>query len=396
MSNEEHAEIPEDELQGRLETVMQLKTSGVQFCLSFVGTVIVETSIASLADNLQNNVAQSCMQLVANAAAHTMSSSDSELTNATEHIRSNSSTIFGSQIDLNISSKAILLLSSEGNMKAFNRFNIRDVSVVSPGRNELSNLFCFIASAKVAEQSAGKAPEVVRKCYVFDAGDEMKEVLDSIAFAFEIAFSEIDHSTNITSTPAILVIKPIRSAPSLPSSEPPELPPRSTGRSFSQAGTSKDTLSPLSPNGTTEKSIGDDPIRTRSRSSSSRGEMSVEVSEARYQEITENLWQAHWFHGLLHREESERRLRADGQFLVRQSPSIARQFVLSGMHNGEVRHMCLIGRGPSGRISSKQGDFRSIVELINFHLSGQPLTSNLASDQSQVALQLKYPVNRKA
>jgi hypothetical protein len=78
--------------------------------------------------------------------------------------------------------------------------------------------------------------------------------------------------------------------------------------------------------------------------------MSVEVSEARYLEITKHLWQASWFHGLLPREEAERRLRADGQFLVRQSPSIARQFVLSGMNSGEIRHMCLIGRGPSGRV----------------------------------------------
>lgn len=57
-----------------------------------------------------------------------------------------------------------------------------------------------------------------------------------------------------------------------------------------------------------------------------------------------------WFHGQISREEAEAILEEDGEFLVRESTTQAGQYVLTGMENGQVKHLLLVD--PDGVVSS--------------------------------------------
>lgn len=103
--------------------------------------------------------------------------------------------------------------------------------------------------------------------------------------------------------------------------------------------------------------------------------ISVEISPNRYKEITKDLSNCGWYHNRISRQNAEAMIKEDGQFLVRKSPNIANQFVLSGMYNGSIKHVCLVSA--DSKICSAVGEFRSIAHLINYYeTSRQPLVSH--------------------
>lgn len=53
-----------------------------------------------------------------------------------------------------------------------------------------------------------------------------------------------------------------------------------------------------------------------------------------------------WFHGLMTRENAEKLLTRDGDYLVRETNKAEKQYVLSGRYKGECRHIFLVD--PSG------------------------------------------------
>ncbi|XP_053437616.1 SHC-transforming protein 2 isoform X2 [Nycticebus coucang] len=56
----------------------------------------------------------------------------------------------------------------------------------------------------------------------------------------------------------------------------------------------------------------------------------------------EQLRQEPWYHGRMSRRAAERLLRADGDFLVRDSITNPGQYVLTGMHAGQPKHLLLV------------------------------------------------------
>ena len=56
-----------------------------------------------------------------------------------------------------------------------------------------------------------------------------------------------------------------------------------------------------------------------------------------------------WFHGLLTRENAEKLLVKDGDYLVRETNKAEKQYVLSGRYKGECRHIFLVD--PSGVVT---------------------------------------------
>src|SRR4051794_329688 len=66
-----------------------------------------------------------------------------------EHIDTTSKPIISNcRVDLNVSSRWVLLVESS-NVHRVHRFSINDISVVYPGRDHLSELFCFIAKSPI-------------------------------------------------------------------------------------------------------------------------------------------------------------------------------------------------------------------------------------------------------
>ncbi|KAK2508782.1 hypothetical protein MC885_011689, partial [Smutsia gigantea] len=88
----------------------------------------------------------------------------------------------------------------------------------------------------------------------------------------------------------------------------------------------------------------------------------------------EQLRQEPWYHGQMSRRAAERLLRADGDFLVRDSVTNPGQYVLTGMHAGQPKHLLLVD--PEGVVRTRDVLFESISHLIDYHLqNGQPIVA---------------------
>jgi len=72
-----------------------------------------------------------------------------------------------------------------------------------------------------------------------------------------------------------------------------------------------------------------------------------------------------WFHGHIPRGDAEKLIEEDGQFLVRESSSSIGQYVLSGMKDGQHRHLLLVD--PEGQVRTKDRIFATVEELISYH-----------------------------
>ncbi|XP_073659720.1 SHC-transforming protein 2 isoform X3 [Tursiops truncatus] len=88
----------------------------------------------------------------------------------------------------------------------------------------------------------------------------------------------------------------------------------------------------------------------------------------------EQLRQEPWYHGQMSRRAAEKLLRVDGDFLVRDSVTNPGQYVLTGMHAGQPKHLLLVD--PEGVVRTKDVLFESISHLIDYHLqNGQPIVA---------------------
>ena len=80
-----------------------------------------------------------------------------------------------------------------------------------------------------------------------------------------------------------------------------------------------------------------------------------------------------WFHGHVSRLEAEMLIEKDGQFLVRESTTNEGQYVLSGMKDGQHRHLLLV---------DPEGQVYHISEFLDFRLSTLVATGTPKHDQN--------------
>ncbi|KGL74117.1 SHC-transforming protein 3, partial [Tinamus guttatus] len=95
-----------------------------------------------------------------------------------------------------------------------------------------------------------------------------------------------------------------------------------------------------------------------------------------------------WYQGEMSRKEAEQLLKKCGDFLVRKSTTNPGSYVLTGMHNGQAKHLLLVD--PEGTVRTKDRVFDSISHLINYHLE-----NNLPIVSSGSELCLQQPAERK-
>ncbi|XP_049638207.1 SHC-transforming protein 1 isoform X1 [Suncus etruscus] len=95
-----------------------------------------------------------------------------------------------------------------------------------------------------------------------------------------------------------------------------------------------------------------------------------------------------WFHGKLSRREAEALLQLNGDFLVRESTTTAGQYVLTGLQNGQPKHLLLVD--PEGVVRTKDHRFESVSHLISYHMDNHLPIISAGSE-----LCLQQPVERK-
>ncbi|XP_055514361.1 SHC-transforming protein 2 [Leucoraja erinacea] len=83
----------------------------------------------------------------------------------------------------------------------------------------------------------------------------------------------------------------------------------------------------------------------------------------------EQLKRQTWYHGKISRKVAEALLVQDGDFLVRDSLTNPGQYVLTGLHNGQAKHLLLVD--PEGVVRTKDLLFESINHLINYHFESE-------------------------
>ncbi|NXP81472.1 SHC2 protein, partial [Ramphastos sulfuratus] len=102
----------------------------------------------------------------------------------------------------------------------------------------------------------------------------------------------------------------------------------------------------------------------------------------------EQLRREPWYHGKMSRRDAERLLQMDGDFLVRDSLTNPGQYVLTGMHSGQPKHLLLVD--PEGVVRTKDVLFESISHLISHHRQNeQPIVA------AESELHLRQIVQRK-
>ncbi|KFV64432.1 SHC-transforming protein 3, partial [Dryobates pubescens] len=104
--------------------------------------------------------------------------------------------------------------------------------------------------------------------------------------------------------------------------------------------------------------------------------------------VAEELSTEPWYQGEMSRKEAEQLLKKCGDFLVRKSTTNPGCYVLTGMHNGQAKHLLLVD--PEGTVRTKDRVFDSISHLINHHLE-----NNLPIVSSGSELCLQQPAERK-
>ncbi|NXH17634.1 SHC3 protein, partial [Bucco capensis] len=125
-----------------------------------------------------------------------------------------------------------------------------------------------------------------------------------------------------------------------------------------------------------------------SRKSISTGCSSPSLSRASDWTVAEQLSTEPWYQGEMSRKEAEQLLRKCGDFLVRKSTTNPGSYVLTGMHNGQAKHLLLVDS--EGTVRTKDRVFDSISHLINHHLE-----NNLPIVSSGSELCLQQPAERK-
>uniref|UniRef100_A0A915N1Z9 SH2 domain-containing protein n=2 Tax=Meloidogyne javanica TaxID=6303 RepID=A0A915N1Z9_MELJA len=113
------------------ETIKQLQSSGILFCVEFVGSVIVEKSINSLSGDKQTQFARACMKFVINNVVSSIKIVEDDNLDFAKYLNLQVQS-FKNDVELNISSSAFIIIDTT-NMRPLHRFNIQDISLFSPG-----------------------------------------------------------------------------------------------------------------------------------------------------------------------------------------------------------------------------------------------------------------------
>lgn len=116
------------------------------------------------------------------------------------------------------------------------------------------------------------------------------------------------------------------------------------------------------------------------------------VTSSRMTIISDDVKTKPWYHGAISRDEAQSLLRETGDFLVRYSDHTTGRFVLSGLtSDGEHKHLILLD--DRMRVRTRERQFTSITELIDFHMHNEMAVRSEGTSVG-TSLMLKHPIQR--
>lgn len=316
-----------------------IMNGGVTFeGLTYIGCVEILTPMKSMDFQSRSLVAKECIHRVCEAANR---KSPSKKRRAEKRVQNCVSTTpclehTGETVILNISESSLELISSQTN-EVVASHDMPNVSFASGGDSSSSTYVAFVA----------KDGMEWRACYVLDVcgTDKAQTVISTIGHAFELRYKtfcsdDVEKRNTRKNSPMGDVKCDSEYYNDLPGKVPPEMTDGSTNTYDRRRDRLHSNLIDLN---TSIDYVNDD--NSSVAAATTRDTVfdmqcfSLAPDVQHSQLLLEN-----WYHGPISRVVSESLLKADGDFLVRESQGTPGQYVLTGLNAGQPKHLLLIGK----------------------------------------------------
>uniref|UniRef100_A0A1I7ZEA2 SHC-transforming protein 1 n=1 Tax=Steinernema glaseri TaxID=37863 RepID=A0A1I7ZEA2_9BILA len=391
-----------------MTTEEQLKGSGARFRLKFLGNVAVSCSMRKLMEETERDrIVQECIYMVCSHPDLMLVPERAPDDYARNLIGTGPIKIANKTVDFVITASALTLVDGDPTSSTANQVlhkqMITNVSIATPGRDELSGFIAYMVKLKGVD----------RRCMVYECNTA---TATAILALIKNAFSIINKTNGEApmdsgSRPAPLGTTERPSIDHDDEEDDDLTPVQDSSLSFTDkpyVPGSKDSWTSGVQRGERTKITGSVPprfkiarlpnrqpaVRTPVRAAFTLqpkplppervgGPVYVNTS-VEYADlppglvgpdsVARGLDREAWFHGVLSRDTAEKRLLQDGDYLVRQSENAPGQYVLSGMQANQPRHILLID---DGKVRTRDKEFESIIALICFHRDHKiPITSD--------------------
>lgn len=298
--------------------------------IKYIGCIGVKTSMRSLNPRTRSDVAKESINRLCRANNINRKTTDEK----PQHDYINQMldeepnlTHSGCSVELSVTTTHLNVIARDTG-KIIIQHEMPNVSFASSGDDETVDFVAYVA----------KNSEFKRACFVLEcAYKNGKRVLESIARGFQLRTHQILYNTNTIS----------KKSP---------------------------TLSHESFNSTVSNVFQTTDFHDTNLDSAYKVSNENNHNESLIIETRASLEREPWFHGsYLSREESETRLKQDGDFLVRESMLDPGHFVLSVMNDGAKLHLLF---DTIGQVRTKEMEFDNISQLISYHhKNGTPIVA---------------------
>ena len=319
-----------------------IMNGGVTFeGVTYVGCIEILTPMKAMDFQSRSLVAKECIHRVCEAANRKSPSKKRRVEKRVQSCISESPCLehSGETVVLNISSECLELISSQTN-EVVARHDMPNVSFASGGDSSCTRMVAYVA----------KDGMEWRACYVLDVcgTDKAQTVISTIGHAFELRYKtfccdDVERRNTIKrkNSPMSDVKCDSEYYNDLPGKVPPEMSDGSTSTYDKRRDRLHSNLIDLN---TTIDYVNDDNNSVAAASSTRDTVFDMQCFSLAPEVQLSQLLLENWYHGPISRAASESLLKADGDFLVRESQGSAGQYVLTGLNAGQPKHLLLIGK----------------------------------------------------
>lgn len=354
--------------------------------VNYIGCVEIVTSMKLLDFQSRSQVAKECIHRVCDAA-NVKSPKKRRVEKRVQQCISNEPCLEHTKasVVLNISSQCLELTSVDTN-EIIARHDMPNISFASGGDSDCLSMVSYVAKDQIGW----------RACYVLDCGVEKAPgIIATMGQAFELRYKNFcvdDIEKRYKQKQSSSNVSTAKCDTEYYNDLPNKMPPEFSDSSSNTCDRRRERLhSNLIDLNTSIDYVNDESKHAiegnAAASVSSRDVFDMQCFSLSPEVQYSQLLLENWFHGPISRAVAEALLRADGDFLVRESQGSHGQYVLTGLNAGQPKHLLLID--PDGCVRTKDRVFENITHLINYHWSNRlPIISDCS------ALLLQTPVIR--